>query len=52
MDMRKLMVGAAKACINPTPDMYPIPSSFADWGVAPLLQSEIYDDMYLPHHCH
>lgn len=44
--MRKLMVGAAKACINPTPDMYPIPSSFADWGVAPLLQSEIYDDMY------
>ena len=46
MDMRKLMVGAAKACINPTPDMYPIPSSFADWGVAPLLQSEIYDDMY------
>ncbi len=46
MNMRKLMVGAAKACINPTPDMYPIPSSFADWGVAPLLQSEIYDDMY------
>lgn len=44
--MSKLMVGAAKACINPTPDMYPIPSSFADWGVAPLLQSEIYDDMY------
>lgn len=44
--MRKLMVGAAKACINPTPDMYPIPSSFADWGVAPLLQSAVYDDMF------
>lgn len=44
--MSKLRVGAAKACINPTADMYPIPSSFADWGVAPLLQSEIYDDIY------
>lgn len=44
--MKQLRVGAAKACINPTADMYPIPSSFADWGVAPLLQSEIYDDIY------
>ena len=44
--MSKLMVGAAKACINPTPDMYPIPSSFADWGVDPLLQSAVFDDMY------
>lgn len=44
--MSKLMVGAAKVCINPSADMYPIPSSFADWGVDPLLQSEIYDDLY------
>lgn len=41
-----LKVGAAKACINPTPDLYPIPSSFADWGVAPLLQECPYDDMF------
>lgn len=44
--MCKLMVGAAKACINPAPDMYPIPSSFADWGVEPLLQSAVYDDLF------
>lgn len=44
--MSELMAGAGKACLNPTPDMYPIPSSFADWGVAPLLQSGIYDDLY------
>ena len=41
-----LKVGAGKACINPTPDMYPIPSSFADFGVEPLLQRGIYDDMF------
>lgn len=44
--MSTLLVGAAKACINPSLDMYPIPSSFADWGVAPLLQSAIYDDLF------
>lgn len=44
--MNELMAGAAKACLNPAPDMYPIPSSFADWGVEPLLQSGIYDDLY------
>lgn len=41
-----LKVGAGKACINPTPDLYPIPSSFADWGVEPLLQECPYDDMF------
>lgn len=44
--MKGLRVGAGKACINPTAEMYPIPSSFADWGEKPLLQEEIYDDIY------
>jgi len=43
--MSRLMAGAGKACINPTPELYPIPSSFADFGVSPLLQSAIYDDL-------
>lgn len=44
--MSQLRVGAGKVCINPTPDMYPIPSSFADWGEEPLLQRAIYDDLF------
>lgn len=44
--MSNLLVGAGKACINPSPDMYPIPSSFADWGVEPLLQSAVYDGLF------
>lgn len=42
-----LKVGAGKVCINPTPDLYPIPSSFADWGIDPLLQECPYDDMFV-----
>lgn len=44
--MEQLKVGAGKACINPTPDMYPIPNSFTDWGQEPLLQTAAYDDMF------
>lgn len=44
--MSQLKVGAGKANINPTPDMFPIPSKFADWGMAPQCQMEIYDDIF------
>ena len=44
--MTTLRVGAGKACIDPPSEMYPIPSSFADWGVEPLLQRAVYDSMY------
>ena len=42
-----IKVGASKKCINPSKDMYPIPSSFSDFGSEPLLQSDIYDDMFV-----
>lgn len=43
--MGKLYVGAAKACINPTADMYPIPNKIADFGLEPMSQEAAYDDM-------
>ncbi|MDO4333405.1 MAG: hypothetical protein Q4C58_12085 [Eubacteriales bacterium] len=43
--MRKLKVGAAKVCINPTPDMYPIPNRITDFGLEPMSQEAPYDDM-------
>lgn len=44
--MKKLTVGAAKVCINPTAEMYPIPSTDRDLGaVEPYVQVEPYDDM-------
>ena len=45
--MSKLLVGAAKVCINPTPDMYPIPTSHKDWGAASSAQQCAYDDMHV-----
>ncbi|MCM1296432.1 MAG: hypothetical protein NC311_12915 [Muribaculaceae bacterium] len=41
-----LRVGAAKRCIDPPPGLYPIPSSFADWGQEPLLQEAVYDNVF------
>jgi len=43
--MSKLFVGAAKVCINPTPDMYPIPNKITDFGLEPMSQEAAYDDM-------
>lgn len=43
--MSKLRVGAAKVCINPTPDMYPIPNKISDFGLEPMSQELPYDDM-------
>lgn len=41
-----LKVGAGKVCINPTPDMYPIPNKITDFGLEPMSQEEPYDDMF------
>ncbi|MBQ9046885.1 MAG: hypothetical protein IJ120_03195 [Solobacterium sp.] len=43
--MSKLLVGAAKACINPTPDMFPVPTHKKDWGKAASPINGVYDDM-------
>ncbi len=43
--MSKLKVGAGKACINPSPDMYPVPGSMTDFGLEPMQQMEPYDDL-------
>lgn len=44
--MSLLKVGAGKASINPTPDMYPVPSPpVSDWGLKPIQIEAIYDDM-------
>lgn len=40
-----LRAGAGKVCINPTPDMYPIPGFITDFGLEPMQQMEPYDDM-------
>lgn len=40
-----LRAGAGKVCINPTPDMYPIPGYITDFGLEPMQQIEPYDDM-------
>ena len=42
---QKLMVGAAKVCINPAPDMYPVAGTMTDFGLEPMKQMEPYDDM-------
>lgn len=43
-----IKVGAAKASIDPAPELYPIPNSFVDWGrTEPLLQQCPYDSMYV-----
>ena len=42
---RELRVGASKVCINPAPDMYPIPNRISDFGLEPMQQWEPYDDM-------
>lgn len=42
----KLFVGAAKVNINPTPDMFPIPSTFCDMGMGSIPQEVIYDDCF------
>lgn len=41
----ELKVGAAKVCINPTPDMYPVAGTMSDFGLEPMKQMEPYDDM-------
>ncbi|MCC8045952.1 MAG: neutral/alkaline non-lysosomal ceramidase N-terminal domain-containing protein [Clostridiales bacterium] len=43
--MYELKVGAAKLCINPTADMYPIPNKMTDFGLEPMSQEAPYDDM-------
>ncbi|MCD8336203.1 MAG: hypothetical protein LUD18_02830 [Lachnospiraceae bacterium] len=43
--MYQLKVGAAKLCINPTDDMYPIPNKIADFELEPMSQEAPYDDM-------
>lgn len=43
--MSKLLVGAAKVSINPTPDMYPIPNKISDFGLEPMSQEAAYDEM-------
>lgn len=41
-----LKVGAGKACINPTPDMFPLPSpGKSDWGIKPIQTEGIYNDI-------
>ena len=41
-----LKVGAGIACINPTPDMYPLPlPKRQDWGIKPTETTGPYDDM-------
>lgn len=43
--MSMLKVGAAKVSINPTPDMYPIPNRISDFGLEPMRQEGVYDEM-------
>ncbi len=43
--MSKLMVGAAKVSIDPTPDMYPFPPKKCDWGISDFSPEEAYDEM-------
>ena len=43
--MHPLLVGAAKASINPTPDMYPIPNKMSDFDLEPMSQEASYDEM-------
>lgn len=46
--MAQLRVGAAKVCINPLPDMYPIPTTDRDLGATEYyIQSEPYNDMHV-----
>jgi len=38
--------GAGKACINPSPDMFPLPTTkSSDWGLDPITTDCVYDDM-------
>lgn len=41
--MAILKVGAGKACMDPTPDMYPIPGQRTDFGLPPMQYEEKYD---------
>ncbi len=43
--MSTFKVGAGKASINPTPDMFPIPTGNKDWNVGEYILEGIYDDM-------
>ena len=41
-----LLVGAGKASLNPTPELFPFPvPNSADWGLKPKSPETIYDDM-------
>jgi len=41
-----LKAGAGKACINPTTDMFPLPSpKRSDWGIKPIQTEAIYNDI-------
>ena len=41
-----LRVGAGKASLNPTPDMFPFPTpAKSDWGLKPISEETTYDDM-------
>jgi neutral ceramidase len=41
-----LRVGTGKSCINPTPNMFPLPAPMhSDWGVRPIQTSAIYNDI-------
>ncbi len=40
-----LRAGAARVCINPADDMFPVPFLMTDFGLEPMQQEEKYDDM-------